>query len=582
MEERKLSEPILLELVKNAVDAIVDEMAIALVRTAYSNNLKNSMDMSYALCDAQGRLLAQGMTLPLHLGSIPDAMGCITRKFGASTRPGDVFILNDPYEGGTHLPDFYIVKPVWRDDTLVGWAATIGHQLDVGGMTPGGNGCDATEIFQEGLRIPPVRLYDRGEPVDAIFELIERNVRVPRQVLGDVRAQLAACAAGEKGLLSLIGRYGAERFRACSDALLDQTERLARNAIRAMPDGSYAFEDWIDDDGIDPGPIPIRVMITVAGDRLVADFTGSAPQVKGAINSPLPFTKSAAYACVRHLIGGDPPNNEGYFRPIEVVAPAGTIVNPVMPAPVAARGLTGFRAANALFGALAKIAPDRVFACEMGGDTGISFGGYDAERRPFVFLEFLFGSWGGRPTKDGIDAAASAVVNFSNNPIEIVESEYPLLIERYGYVPDSGGAGKFRGGLALVRQYRFLAEEGVLQLRTDRRIHLPCGLRGGRSGTPSQNLLWRDSELRELPAKCRLTIRRGDVFRYVLGGAGGWGDPAERDPPRLAHDVAEGKLSEEYVRREYGIAVDPVSGEPRPSLNQPAGGPELSRAPPGA
>jgi N-methylhydantoinase B len=582
MDERKLSEPILLELVKNAVDAIVDEMAIALVRTAYSNNLKNSMDMSCALCDAQGRLLAQGMTLPLHLGSIPDAMGCITRKFGASTRPGDVFILNDPYEGGTHLPDFYIVKPVWRDDTLVGWAATIGHQLDVGGMTPGGNGCDATEIFQEGLRIPPVRLYDRGEPVDAIFELIERNVRVPRQVLGDVRAQLAACAAGEKGLLSLIGRYGAERFRACSDALLDQAERLARNAIRAMPDGSYAFEDWIDDDGIDPGPIPIRVMITVAGDRLVADFTGSAPQVKGAINSPLPFTKSAVYACVRHLIGGDPPNNEGYFRPIEVVAPAGTIVNPLMPAPVAARGLTGFRAANALFGALAKIAPDRVFACEMGGDTGISFGGYDAERRPFVFLEFLFGSWGGRPTKDGIDAAASAVVNFSNNPIEIVESEYPLLIERYGYVPDSGGAGKFRGGLALVRQYRFLAEEGVLQLRTDRRIHLPYGLRGGRSGTPSQNLLWRDSELRELPAKCRLTIRRGDVFRHVLGGAGGWGDPAERDPARLAHDVAEGKLSEEYVRREYGIAVDPVSGEPRPSLNRPAGGPELSRAPPGA
>ncbi|MBV9685801.1 MAG: hydantoinase B/oxoprolinase family protein, partial [Alphaproteobacteria bacterium] len=469
MEGRKLSEPILLELVKHALDAIVDEMAIALVRTAYSNNLKNSMDMSCALCDARGRLLAQGMTLPLHLGSIPDAMRCIMRKFGASAQPGDVFILNDPYEGGTHLPDFYIVKPVWRDDALAGWAATIGHQLDVGGMTPGGNGCDATEIFQEGLRIPPVRLYDRGAPVDAIFELIERNVRVPRQVLGDVRAQLAACAAGEKGLLDLLDRYGAERFRACNDALLDQAERLARNAIRAMPDGSYAFEDWIDDDGIDPGPIPIRVTITVAGDGLIADFTGTAAQVKGAINSPLPFTKSAVYACVRHLIGGDPPNNEGYFRPIEVVAPAATIVNPVMPAPVAARGLTGFRVANTLFGALAKIAPDRVFACEMGGDTGISFGGYDAERRPFVFLEFLFGSWGGRPTKDGIDAAASAVVNFSNNPVEIVESEYPLLIERYGYVPDSGGAGKFRGGLALVRQYRFMAEEGVLQLRTDRR-----------------------------------------------------------------------------------------------------------------
>ncbi len=561
MDQRQLSEPILLELLKHAVDAIVDEMAIALVRTAYSNNLKNSMDMSCALCDGQGRLIAQGMTLPLHLGSIPDAMGCITRKFGASCRPGDVFILNDPYEGGTHLPDFYIIKPVWRDDALIGWAATIGHQLDVGGMTPGGNGCDATEIFQEGLRIPPTRLYKQGEPVDAVFEFIERNVRVPGQVLGDVRAQLAACAAGERGLLDLTSRYGPERFGACTDALLDQAERLARNAIRAMPDGTYAFEDWIDDDGIDPGPIPIRVAITIDGDRLIADLSGSAPQVRGAINSPLPFTKSAVYACVRHLIGGDPPNNEGYFRPIEVVAPPATIVNPVMPAPVAARGLTGFRLANALFGALAQIAPDRVFACEMGGDTGISFGGYDAERRPFVFLEFLFGSWGGRPTKDGIDAAASAVVNFSNNPIEIVESEYPLMIERYGYLPDSGGAGKFRGGLALVRQYRFLAEEGVLQLRTDRRVHAPYGLQGGRGGTPSMNLLWHDGEMRELPSKCRLTIRHGDVFRHVLGGAGGWGNPAERDPAHVAHDVAEGKLSVEYVRQAYGVVVDPANDD---------------------
>jgi len=406
-----------------------------------------------------------------------------------------------------------------------------------------------------------MRLYDRGEPVDAVFEIIERNVRVPRQVLGDVRAQLAACAAGEKGLIDLIGRYGVERFHACADALLNQAERLARNAIRAMPDGRYAFEDWIDDDGIDPGPIPIRVTITIAGDKLTADFTGTAPQVRGAINSPLPFTKSAVYACVRHLIGGDPPNNEGYFRPIEVVAPAATIVNPVMPAPVAARGLTGFRVANALFGALAKVAPNCVFACEMGGDTGISFGGYDAERRPFVFLEFLFGSWGGRPTKDGIDAAASAVVNFSNNPIEIVESEYPLMIERYGYVPDSGGAGKFRGGLAVVRQYRFLAEEGILQLRTDRRAYVPYGLQGGRDGTPSMNLLCRDGETRELPAKCRLTIRRGDAFQHVLGGAGGWGDPAERDPARVAYDVAEGKLSAGHAHREYGVSVDSVTGE---------------------
>jgi len=559
LDPRELSDPILLELVKNALDAIVDEMAIALVRTAYSNNLKNSMDMSCALCDAEGRLIAQGMTLPLHLGSIPDAMAHFLRKFGNSVQPGDVFILNDPYEGGTHLPDFYIVKPVYLDRRLAGWAATVGHQLDVGGMTPGGNGCDATEIFQEGLRIPPLRLYDAGKPVEAVFEMIDRNVRVPRQVLGDVRAQLAACTAGEKGLLHLMQTYGGGRFAACVEALLDQAERLARSAIQAMPDGTYNFTDWIDDDGIDPGDIPITVTITIAGDQLAADFTGSAAQVKGAINSPLPFTKSAVYACVRHLIGGDPPNNEGYFRPITVIAPRGTVVNPVMPAAVAARGLTGFRVANALFGALAQVAPDRVFACEVGGDTGISFGGYDANRRPFVFLEFLFGSWGGRPTRDGMDATSSAVVNFSNNPIEIVEAEYPLMVERYGYLPDSGGAGKFRGGLALVRQYRFLEDEGVLQVRADRHKHLPYGLQGGRPGTPASNVLNPASTAQVLPSKFRHTVRRGDVFRHVLAGAGGWGDPFQRDPDHIAFDVAEGKISVAHARREYGVAIEPVT-----------------------
>ncbi|MBI4011851.1 MAG: hydantoinase B/oxoprolinase family protein [Candidatus Rokubacteria bacterium] len=559
MSIRAATDPILLELIKNALDAIVDEMAIALVRTAYSNNLKNAMDMSCALCDAEGRLIAQGLTLPLHLGSIPDAMAAIRRKFAGRIRPGDVFLLNDPFEGGTHLPDFYIVKPIFIDGDLAGWSASIGHQLDVGGKTPGGNGCDATEIFQEGLRIPPVKLYAGGEPVEALFELIDRNVRVPRQVLGDVRSQVAACLTGERGYLGLIARYGRELLATCTTTLLDQAERLAKNAIRAMPDGVYRFTDHIDDDGIDPDPIPITVAVTVAGDRLIADFTGSAPQVKGAINSPLPFTKSAVYACVRHLVGGEPPNNEGYFRPIEVVAPPGTVVNPVLPASVAARGLTGFRIANAVFGALARIAPDRVFACEVGGDTGVSIGGYDAERRPFVFLEFLFGSWGGRPTRDGVDACSSSVVNFSNNPIEVIESEYPIVIQRYGYLPDSGGPGRFRGGLALVREYRFENAEGTLQLRTDRRRFLPYGLQGGCPGTPSRNVLNPDGERRELPAKCTLTLRRGDVFRHILAGAGGWGDPFTRDPERVLRDVREEKLTPEYARREYGVAIDPAT-----------------------
>jgi N-methylhydantoinase B len=549
-------DPVRLELIKNALDAIVDEMAIALMRSAYSTNIKTALDMSCALCDAQGRLIAQGMTLPVHLGSIPDAMVEVRRKFGTRMEPGDIVLLNDPYQGGTHLPDFYLVKPIFLDDALVGWSVSIGHQTDVGGQTPGGNGSDATEIFQEGIRIPPVKLYERGRPVEALFDLLEKNVRVPRQVLGDVRAQAAACLTGERGYLALLARHGRDDLAAACNALLDQAERLARNAITAMPDGTYRFTDYIDEDGLDPDPIPITVAITVSGDRLIADFQGTARQVRGAINSPLPYTKSTVYACVRHLIGGDPPNNEGYFRPIEIRAPAGSVVNPVLPASVAARGLTGFRIANAVFGALAKIAPDRVFACESGGDTGVSYGGYHRDGRPFVFIEFLYGSWGGRPSRDGVDACSSSIVNFSNNPIEIVEAEQPLLIRQYGYVPDTGGAGTFRGGLALVRDYQFEAAEATFQLRTDRRRFVPYGLAGGRDGTPSTNIFDPDGAATVLPTKCRLTVHDGEVLRHQVAGAGGWGDPWQRDPERVLHDVREEKLTAAHVRREYGVVID--------------------------
>ncbi len=552
-------DPIRLELIKNALDAIVDEMAIALMRSAYSTNIKTAMDMSCALCDAQGRLIAQGLTLPLHLGSIPDAIAEVIRKFQGRILPGDAYLLNDPYQGGTHLPDFYLFKPVHVGDQLIGWSVSIGHQTDVGGMTAGGNGSDATEIYQEGLRIPPLKLYDQGQPVEAIFDLLERNVRVPIQVLGDVRAQAAACLAGERGYLALVERYGGDELAAASDALLDQAERLARHAISAMPDGVFTFTDYIDEDGLDPEPIPIVVTITVTGDRMLVDFTGTARQVRGAINSPIPFTKSAVYACVRHLIGGDPPNNEGYFRPITVRAPAGTLVNPVLPASVAARGLTGFRIANAVFGALAQIAPDRVFACEAGGDTGVSYGGYYPDGRPFVFIEFLYGSWGGRPTRDGVDACSSSVVNFANNPIEIIEAEQPLVIEQYGYVPDTGGAGEFRGGLALVRDYRFDIDAATFQLRTDRRRFTPYGLAGGRAGTPSTNILDPHGDPRELPTKTRLTVHRGDVLRHQVAGAGGWGDPLTRDPARVLHDVREEKLTPAYAEREYGVVIDPAT-----------------------
>jgi N-methylhydantoinase B len=549
-------DPIELELLKNGLESVVDEMALTIVRTAYSTNLKNSMDFSTGLCDTEGNLVAQGLCLPLHLGSLPDGLAAILNRYRDDIEDGDVFILNDPYEGGTHLPDIYLYKPIFIDRTLLGFAAAIAHHTDIGGRVAGGNACDSTEIYQEGLRIPPVKLYEAGQPIQAIFDIIERNVRVPRNALGDLRAQLAACHICEQACYRMATRYGLDRFKAGFSELLLYAERLTRSEISAFPDGVYAFTDQLDDDGIDPDPIPITFTMTISGDRLIADFEGTAPQVRGAINSALSFTKSAVYACLRCLMSHDVPTNSGCFRCLDVRVPEATLANPVLPAPVAARGLTGFRLANTIMGALAQMAPDRVPACEVGGDTGISIGGYTADRTPFVFLEFLFGAWGGRPDRDGIDGCASIVVNFSNNPAEVIEAEYPLEILQYGFLPDTGGAGKYRGGLSLIREYRFTETEGILQIRSDRYISHPYGLQGGKPGALSRNILNPDDEVRELPGKCLIPLKKGDVFCHVLAGAGGWGHPFERDTERVLEDVQNEKISIESAKRDFGVVID--------------------------
>ena len=527
---RRAVDPVQRELFRHAVAALVDEMAVAMVRTARSTHLKNSMDLSAALCDPAGRLIAQGLTLPLHLGSIPDAMRAFLARFGDELRPGDVYALNDPYSGGTHLPDIYTAQPVFRNGRVIGHVVTIAHHADVGGKTAGGNGCDATELFQEGICLPPVRLMAGGEPVEHVWRLLERNVRVPNQVLGDLRAQLAAGHVGARGLLALADEHGPRRLADLGTAVLDYAADRARLAIHEIPDGVYGFTDYLDDDGIDPEPIPIQVTLHVEGDRITVDFTGSGRQVRGAINCPLPFTKSAAYACVRCVMPTDIPNNEGHFRPIEVTAPEGTIVNPRRPAPVAARGLTGFRIANAVLGALAQAVPERVPAAEAGGDTGVSLAGYDARSEPFVLLEFLFGSWGGRPFADGPDGVSSVVVNFANNPAEVIEAEHPIAIDRYEFVPDSGGDGRYRGGLAIERHYRVLAEQATLNLRSDRRSRGPYGLQGGQPGATSHSALLRDGQRIDLPGKGTTAMRRGDVFEHRTAGGGGWGPPEQRDP----------------------------------------------------
>jgi N-methylhydantoinase B len=551
------TDPITLELFKNALFSIADEMAVTVCRTTYSGVLRDNMDFSTAFTDGEGRLVAQGLTIPLHLGSIPTALEAVLARYDDDCRDGDVFILNDPYAGGMHLPDIFIFKPIFVDGQRVAFAATICHHADVGGRVPGSNASDSTEIYQEGVRIPPLKLYDRGVSNETFWTLMESNVRVPVQVFGDLRAQLAACNIAEKQFLELVAQHGVEATRHYMGEVTDHAERLTRAAISQLPDGQWCFEDFIDDDGIDRGErIRLFCTVTKRGDRLKVDWDGSSAQVKGAINCTLSFTKAVSYAAVRSVLPGEIPTNDGMFRAIEVTAPPGTITNMLPPAACAARGLTGFRMGDTVFGALAMMLPDKVFAASDGGNTGISIGGYDAERRPFIFVDFACGSWGGRPWADGVQGNSNMFANMACQSVEVIESENPLQVQCYEFLTDRAGPGRFRGGVPYRREYRFLEREAVLQVRSDRRECPPYGLYGGRPGRPSRNLLERDGEATAQEAKLIMNLKHGDVFRHELAGGGGYGDPLTREPLRVLDDVRKEFVSVSGAARDYGVVLD--------------------------
>lgn len=549
-------DPIAFELFKNALFSVADEMALTVHRTTYSAVLKDNMDYSTAFCDAQGRLIAQGLTLPSHLGSIPEALAAVMRRYGDDMHEGDVFVLNDPFEGGMHLPDIFLFQPIFVDGKRLAIAATICHHTDVGGRVPGSNASDSTEIFQEGLRIPPMRLYARGVPNETLHMMIERNVRVPVQVFGDLRAQLAACKIAERAFHDIVARYGAEATTTYMAELLDYAERLTRAALRELPDGEWSFEDHIDDDGVEMGkPIRLFVRVTKRGDGMVVDWTGSAPQVRGALNNTFSFTRSAAYCGIRAILPSNIPNNEGYFRAIEVIAPPGTVTHAVLPAACAARGLTGFRMVDCLLGALAQMLPERVGAAGDGGNIGVSLGGWTAERKPFIYVDFTCSAWGGRPFADGCDGNSHLFANMASPSIEVTEAEQPVQVLEYEFLPDTMGAGQFRGGAPFRRAYRFLEDEAVLQVRSDRRAFLPFGLLGGQPGAPSMNWLVRDGVIEALPSKFCITLRHHDEFRLEVPGGGGWGDPTLRDAALVARDVRNGLVTVNAAERDYGVVT---------------------------
>jgi N-methylhydantoinase B len=557
---RAAIDPILLEVLRNRLDAIADEMELTLLKSAASPIVKEGLDASAALFNVEGETIAQAAAIPIHLGALQFAAKRLIRAFPpAAMREGDAFLLNDPYDGGTHLPDITLAVPVVAERGTVALACTMCHHQDVGGRTPGSVPTDATELYQEGVIIPPTRLYRAGELDENLFGFICRNVRLPDVFTGDLMAQVAAGRLGAIRFRELCARHGADTVLAYVDELLARAETLTGREIEAIPDGTYAFADWLDNDGVGDEPVKIEVAVTVRGSSMTFDFTGTSPQVRGPFNSVPASTLSAVYYAIRAISDPAIPNNGGCFRAVDAVLPEGSLVNPWPPAPVSCRTATIKRIADTVMGALVKALPDRLPAASSGTLLVMAFGGTDPTTgRPFVASELAAGGMGARPTKDGIDVVETDVSNCMNIPVESVEMNFPLRIRRLGLWTDSGGPGQHRGGLGLEKVFEATATAVTVSHRGERFASCPWGLHGGASaGRARAFILRRDGRREELPSKKMIVLHPGDqLWEYVAGG-GGHGDPLERDPDLVLADVLDGKVSVEAAGTAYGVAITP-------------------------
>jgi N-methylhydantoinase B len=541
-------DPVKLEIFKHLFAAIADEMGTVLRRASYSPNIKERRDFSCALFDARGQMIAQAAHIPVHLGSMPLSVKAAVEHFVGDLHPGDVVVLNDPFRGGTHLPDITMVSPVFFPQfpgkqvgnvkEVLGFVASRAHHADVGGMTPGSMPV-AREIYQEGLIIPPVKLVHGGEMDPDILDLILANVRTPQERRGDLSAQIAANRRGAERFVELVARYGVEETNEAMNQLLAYTERMTRRLIESLPDGEYRFTDQLDDDGVHDASIPITVAIKILGDKARVDFTGSAPQQAGSVNAVYAITLSAVYYVFRCLLGLDIPNNAGCLVPIEVVAPSGTVVNALPPAPVAGGNVeTSQRIVDVLLGALAQACPEKVPAASQGTMNNvtiggplpastISFGKGGRERGglgAFAYYETIGGGMGARPNADGPSAVHSHMTNTLNTPVEALEYAYPLRVRKYEVRVGSGGDGKYCGGDGIIREVEVLTDCQVTLL-TERRKHPPYGLAGGEHGKCGENILIRGGQELPLPGKGTVELKAGDVLSIRTPGGGGYGRP---------------------------------------------------------
>jgi len=517
-----MTDPVKLEIFRNMFGSVADEMGVVLRRTGFSPNIKERLDFSCAVFDADAEMVAQAAHIPVHLGSMP--MSVKSAIEGVGIGPGDVVMLNDPFRGGTHLPDVAMVAPVFLGGERPSfYVANRAHHADVGGYMPGSMSL-STSIFQEGLIIPPVKLVSGGEMQKDLLAMFLANVRTPEEREGDISAQLAACETGIRRLSEMSLRCGLDELAGFAGALQDYSERLMRRCISEIPDGAYSFEDFMDDDGAGGETIPIRAAITIDGDSAIVDFAGTAAQTRGCVNAVLAITVSCVFYVFKCLAGEDMPSNGGCMRPIEVIAPAQSLVNAESPAAVAGGNVeTSQRIVDVLLGALAEAIPERIPAASCGSMNNVSIGGYDRVRgRPFAYYETLAGGMGARSDKDGLDAVHTHMTNTMNTPVEVIESAYPLRIMCYNIRTGSGGGGRHRGGDGLTREYELLCEAGV-SILSERRWRAPYGLSGGDKGARGENSIRRKESHESLPPKINLDCTRGDILRISTPGGGGYG-----------------------------------------------------------
>lgn len=551
-------DPITLEIISNGLRSITDETFIALTKSSYSTNIKERRDHSTAICDIEGRLIVQAEnSLPIHLASMCGLMGNLLAKYKLEKiEDGDLFVANDPHAaGGTHLPDINLAMPVFTEGKLTAFVCNIAHHADVGGMAPGSMAGGMSEIYQEGLRIPVVKLFRRGELQEDLFELLLLNVRIPEERRGDYYAQIASCRLGRRRLLEAYETYSVNTINAAFQDIVSRTEQRMREAVASIPDGTYTFEDMMDDDGLGTVDIPIKVRIDVAGDWIKFDFNGTSPQVAGNINVTLNATQAAAAYCLKALLDPEIPNNQGVLNVCEIECPSGSLLNCTPPAPVAARANTSQRIIDVIIGALADALPDAVVGAANGANTTAVFSGVDpATGKDYLYLETLGGGFGGRNDRDGKDGVQVHITNTSNLPVEVIEMEYPLRVLSYGLVEDSGGAGTYRGGMGLRREITPVGHDCIFNGAGERFRHAPWGVFGGADGGRGRFLhTHTNSSEEQLEIKpSGIVLKEGAKILVETPGSGGYGAPDQRSEADIETDRRSGKFSDAYLKRHYG------------------------------